>query len=261
MREIPDLVEPDRRSAEKGRPVLVFRGASKTFADGTEAFRDVSLELRPGELVSLVGPSGCGKTTILRVASGLLSATTGSVERVEGSLGYVFQDPTLLPWRSVLRNAELMLELEGTGKEERRRRARDALQLVGLTDFERHLPRQLSGGMRMRASLARSLATKPHLFLFDEPFGSLDEITRERLNEDLSKLFLHEGFAGLFVTHSIFEAVFISTRVLVMSPRPGRIAAEFDVPFPYPRASDLRFDQMFSTLANQVALALREAVV
>jgi NitT/TauT family transport system ATP-binding protein len=153
----------------------------------------------------------------------------------------------------------MLLELEHLPKEERRQRVEGALRLVGLTDFAGHLPRQLSGGMRMRTSLARWLATRPRLFLFDEPFGSLDEITRERLNEELSGLFVHEGFAGLFVTHSIYEAVFVSTRVLVMSPRPGRIVAEFEVPFDHPRNFDLRFSPEFGSLTNQVARALRQA--
>jgi NitT/TauT family transport system ATP-binding protein len=240
-------------------PVLIFDGVSKVFANGTEAFRDVSVELRPGELVSIVGPSGCGKTTVLKVASGLLSPSSGRVERDERSLGFVFQDPTLLPWRSVWSNVELLLELEGRPKAERQRRVEDALRLVGLSDFAGHLPRQLSGGMRMRASLARWLATSPRLFLFDEPFGSLDEITRERLNEELSGLFVHEGFAGLFVTHSIYEAVFVSTRVLVMSPRPGRIVGQFEVPFGHPRTFDVRFTPEFAGLVNQVARSLREA--
>lgn len=259
MRELAPAAQHVGRSGVDVNSVLNFDRVSKVFANGTEAFGDVSLSLRPGELVSIVGPSGCGKTTILKVASGLLAPTSGSIQREEGSLGYVFQDPTLLPWRNVFRNVELLLELEHLPKEERRRRVEEALRLVGLTDFAGHLPRQLSGGMRMRTSLARWLATRPRLFLFDEPFGSLDEITRERLNEELSGIFVHEGFAGLFVTHSIYEAVFVSTRVLVMSPRPGRIVAEFAVPFDHPRNFELRFAPEFGSLTNQVARALRQA--
>jgi NitT/TauT family transport system ATP-binding protein len=258
MTELGRAATPLRRAAGS-EAVLAFDHVSKVFPNGTEAFRDVTIELRQGELVAILGPSGCGKTTVLKVASGLLSPTAGSIRRGEGSLGYVFQDPTLLPWRTVHRNVELLLELEGHPKEERSKRVQEALRLVGLTDFARYLPRQLSGGMRMRASLARWLATRPQLFLFDEPFGSLDEITRERLNEELSGLFVHEGFAGLLVTHSIFEAVFVATRVLVMSPRPGRIVAEFDVPFEHPRTFDIRFRNEFNILTNQVARALREA--
>lgn len=259
MTEVAPAATSVRRSGGHVDPVLTFDRVSKVFANGTAAFREVSLALRPGELVSLLGPSGCGKTTVLKVASGLLTPTSGTIEREEGSLGYVFQDPTLLPWRSVFRNVELLLELERHSKAERRRRVDEALRLVGLTDFAAHLPRQLSGGMRMRTSLARWLATRPRLFLFDEPFGSLDEITRERLNEELSALFVHEGFAGLFVTHSIYEAVFVSTRVLVMSRRPGRIVAEFEVPFEHPRTFEMRFAPEFVTLTNQVARALRQA--
>jgi NitT/TauT family transport system ATP-binding protein len=258
MTELGRAATPLRRAAGR-EAVLAFDHVSKVFPNGTEAFRDVTIELHQGELVAILGPSGCGKTTVLKVASGLLAPTAGSVRRDQGSLGYVFQDPTLLPWRTVHRNVELLLELEGHPKEERSKRVQEALRLVGLTDFAGHLPRQLSGGMRMRASLARWLATRPRLFLFDEPFGSLDEITRERLNEELSGLFVHEGFAGLLVTHSIFEAVFVATRVLVMSPRPGRIVAEFDVPFEHPRTFDIRFRTEFNALTNQVARALREA--
>jgi NitT/TauT family transport system ATP-binding protein len=260
MPEVSEATREPQAGRETGAPVLVFREVSKIFPDGTSAFVGVSLRLGPGELVSIVGPSGCGKTTVLKIAAGLLRPTTGTLDRADGSLGYVFQDPTLLPWRTVRRNAELLLELEGVDRAERRRRAMEALGLVGLQEFAGHLPRQLSGGMRMRASLARWLATKPELFLFDEPFGSLDEMTRERLNEDLSVLFARERFAGLFVTHSIFEAVFLSTRVIVMSPRPGRILAEFEVPFDHPRGNEVRFDPEFTALANRVSRALRGGV-
>lgn len=257
MRKAPQATQPRAEEGAAQSPVLAFRNVSRVFADGTRAFVGVSFELQPGELMSIVGPSGCGKTTILKVASGLLAPTAGVVDRAEGSLGYVFQDPTLLPWRTVIRNVELLLELQGVDRAERSRRTSDALALVGLQDFAGHLPRQLSGGMRMRASLARWLTTKPDLFLFDEPFGSLDEMTRERLNEELSGLFVHERFGGLFVTHSISEAIFLSTRVLVMSPRPGRIVAEFEVPFDHPRTNEIRFAPAFAALAHSVSQALR----
>lgn len=257
MDEAHGTAIPAKEVGSPGQPVLSFDRVSKSFADGTEAFEDVSFHLRMGELVSILGPSGCGKTTILKVASGLLAPTAGAVDRSEESVGYVFQDPTLLPWRTVQRNVELILELQGRDKAERQRRAQDAIDLVGLSEFSAYLPRQLSGGMRMRASLARWLATSPRLFLFDEPFGSLDEMTRAHLNEELSALFVYEGFAGLFVTHSISEAVFMSTRVLVMSPRPGRLVGEFEVPFGHPRTNDLRFSHEFADLANSVSDALR----
>jgi NitT/TauT family transport system ATP-binding protein len=173
------------------------------------------------------------------------------------SLGYVFQDPTLLPWRRVLGNVELPAELAGVPKPERRARAREALRLVGLEGAEKQLPRQLSGGMRMRVSLARALTMRPALFLFDEPFGALDEITRLRMQEELQRILTEQRFAGLFITHSVTEACFLASRVVVMSARPGRIIATFDVPFPHPRPAELRYDPDFAKIAGEVSAALR----
>ena len=236
---------------------LQFDNVGMTFPDGTDALENVTLSVAPGEFVTVVGPSGCGKSTLLRIASGLETQTQGSCAVDRDSIGYVFQDATLLPWRTVQRNIELLAELHGETKAECQRRAQDAISLVGLDGFADKYPRQLSGGMRMRASLARSLVMKPRIFLFDEPFGALDEITRERLNDELLGLFQREGFAGLFITHSISEAVYMSTRVLVMSPRPGRITASFDIPFAYPRDHDLRYSPEFAELCGQVSHALR----
>jgi NitT/TauT family transport system ATP-binding protein len=241
-----------------GAEVIAFRAAGKIFPDGTEAVRDVSFTLRRGEFLSVVGPSGCGKSTLLRMASGLGPHTSGEVECRIKNIGYVFQDATLLPWRSVRRNVELLAELEGAPKEERLRIAAEAIRLVGLDGFENHYPKALSGGMRMRTSVARALTTKPPLFLLDEPFGALDEITRGTLNEELMRLFVSEQFAAIFITHSISEAVFLSSRLLVMSPRPGRIIAEFEIPFPYPRSPELRFDPAFGRLSSEVSHALRK---
>lgn len=238
---------------------LSFTDVTKVFPDGTEAFEHVTFDLSRGDFVTIVGPSGCGKSTILRVASGLLQASSGRVELNDPNLGYVFQDPTLLAWRTVQRNVELLAELRRFSRERRRRLAAEAIELVGLSGFERHHPARLSGGMRMRVSLARSLTLNPKVFLFDEPFGALDEITRSRLNEELLRLFVHERFSALFITHSIFESVFLSTRVLVMSPRPGRVIAEFEVPFPYPRDTGLRFEREFTELSSEVSSALRRA--
>jgi len=238
-------------------PALRFVGISMVFPDGTHALRETTFDVHPGEFVTVVGPSGCGKSTLLRIASGLNNATTGMVSVDRSSMGYVFQDATLLQWRTVVRNVELMAELEGIPKGERRKRALDAIQLVGLDGFENKYPKQLSGGMKMRASLARSLVLNPKVFLFDEPFGAVDEITRERLNDEVIKLFQLNGFAGLFITHSITEAVFLSTRVLVMSARPGKIVAEFTVPFPYPRPPELRFDPAFAELSGKISHKLR----
>ena len=240
-------------------PLLSFSRVGMTFPDGTHALQDVSFDVRPGEFVTVVGPSGCGKSTLLRIASGLESHTAGLCDVDRDSIGYVFQDATLLPWRTVRRNVELIAELHDVDRGERARRSEEAIDLVGLTGFEDKYPRQLSGGMRMRASLARSLVMKPKVFLFDEPFGALDEITRERMNDEVLELFRHEGFAGLFITHSITEAVYMSTRVLVMSSRPGRIVASFDVPFGYPRNHDLRYEPAFGELCGEISHALRGA--
>jgi NitT/TauT family transport system ATP-binding protein len=245
-------------NSDSRRPaVLTLRGIGVTFPDGTHAIDEVTFEVAAGEFVTVVGPSGCGKSTLLRVVSGLTPPTRGSFE-VDPSLGYVFQDPTLLQWRTVRDNVELIAELHGVAKAERRRRAQDAIDLVGLSGSEKKYPKQLSGGMKMRASLARSLVMQPKVFMFDEPFAAVDEITRERLNDELMRLFARESFAGLFITHSIYEAVFLSTRVLVMSARPGRIVGEFPVPFPYPRQPELRFEPEFAELAGEVSRALRE---
>lgn len=236
---------------------IAFEHVSKSFPDGTEALRDVSFSVRPGEFTGIVGPSGCGKSTLLRIASKLSDPTGGQVDCRTDNIGYVFQDATLLPWRTVQANVELFAELHGVAKDERARLAARALELVGLQGFERHRPRSLSGGMRMRVSLARSLTLQPPLFLFDEPFGALDEITRELLNDELLRLFLHQNFAAIFITHAVAEAVYLSTRVLVMSPRPGRLVGEFAVPFPYPRSPELRWDSAFARVCGEVSETLR----
>ena len=238
-------------------PALSFSGVDMTYPDGTEALENIDLSVRPGEFVTVVGPSGCGKSTLLKIASGLLEHTGGTVDVERERIGYVFQDATLLPWRTVQKNVELLSELHGVDGSERTKRAQKAIDLVGLTGFEKHHPKRLSGGMRMRVSLARSLTLEPTVFLFDEPFGALDEITRERLNSEVISLFRNKGFAGLFITHSITEAVFLSTRVAVMSARPGRIIDEFDVPFAYPREPELRFDPEFAELSGRVSKSLR----
>lgn len=236
---------------------LMFDNVGKTFEDGTFAIDSVSFGVAPGEFVSIVGPSGCGKSTLLRIASGLDSPTTGRAHLADTNVGYVFQDATLLPWRTVAANVGLFAELAGMPAGDRHRAVTDSLALVGLEEFADKYPWQLSGGMKMRASLARSLVMRPAVFLFDEPFGALDEITRERLNDELLSIFAAAKFAGLFITHSVSEAVYLSTRVLVMSPRPGRITHTFDVPFGPDRGHDLRFEPDFSLLCREVSRALR----
>ena len=246
-------------SSSSPEKVLAFQNVSMRFPDGTHALDDVSLSVQSGEFVTIVGPSGCGKSTLLKIAAGLLKASNGSVAVDPSGIGYVFQDATLLPWRNVWRNVELLAELHRIPKSDRHRLVRDALDLVGLEGFENHYPKALSGGMKMRASLARTLTMKPPVFLFDEPFGAVDEITRERLNEETLRLFEQQRFAGLFITHSISEAVFLSTRVHVMSSRPGRIVETVDIPFPYPRLPDIRFDPAFGEISSRLSHALRGA--
>jgi NitT/TauT family transport system ATP-binding protein len=237
---------------------LVLDDVTKAFPTGTVALEGVSLAVAAGEFVSVVGPSGCGKSTLLRLASGLDQVTGGDIEVNATSTSYVFQEATLLEWRSALRNVELVGELRGAPKADRRRRAQAALDLVGLTGFEKQHPRQLSGGMRMRVSIARALVAEPDLALFDEPFGALDEITRLRMQTELQSLFELKNFAGLFITHSVSEAVYLSTRVVVMSGRPGRVVADIPVPWSYPRPPELRFEPEFAALTGEVSAALGE---
>ena len=226
--------------------LLTIKDLSVRYQTGTLALDGVSLSLAAGEFVAIVGPSGCGKSTLLRVAAGLLAPTEGTVMKTSDHIGFVFQDPTLLPWRSVRMNVELVGELRGMSRAKRQKAAREAIEKVGLSEFADHRPSTLSGGMRMRASLARTLMTRPELLLFDEPFGSLDELTRGKLCDDLQDLFVAEEFSGLLVTHSIAEAVYLASRVVVMTDRPGRFAGEVPVPFDYPRPPDIRFTPEFA---------------
>ena len=230
-----------------------------TYPDGTHALTNTSVSVAAGEFVSIVGPSGCGKSTLLRLASGLIPPTSGNIART-GTVLFVFQDSTLLPWRSVRRNISLNLELQKIEKTEIADRTNSALALVGLLDSAEKLPRQLSGGMKMRTSLARSLVCDPDMYLFDEPFAALDEFSRERLNVELRTMLSTRNAASLFVTHSISEAVFLSHRVLVMSPRPGTIVQEFAIPFGPDRQQDLRYSPEFARLSGEIAQSLREMI-
>jgi NitT/TauT family transport system ATP-binding protein len=241
------------------RPVFTSKAVDLTFPDGTDALHNTNVNVAAGEFVSIVGPSGCGKSTLLRLASGLIAPTSGSIART-GTVQFVFQDSTLLPWRSVRRNVSLNLELQKLEKSEIEERTNSALALVGLLDSAEKLPRQLSGGMKMRTSLARSLVCEPDLYLFDEPFAALDEFSRERLNIELRTMLSTRNAASLFVTHSIAEAVFLSHRVLVMSPRPGTIVQEFAIPFGPDRQQDLRYSPEFARLSGEIAQSLRELI-
>jgi NitT/TauT family transport system ATP-binding protein len=236
---------------------IELRGVAMEFANGTMALDGIDLAVDAGEIVGVVGPSGCGKTTLLRIVAGLQRCTSGRLTtRVDG-IGYVFQDPTLLPWRTVRGNVEIVAQLHGMPRRERRRRAEQAIAQVGLDGFAEYHPHQLSGGMRMRAALAQALLPGPKLVLFDEPFGALDELTRDRLCDQLQLLHLAEQFTAVFVTHSIAEAVFVSHRVLVMSPRPGRLRAEIPVPLRFPRTPEVRYTAAFADVSREVARPLR----
>tara|TARA_B100002003_G_C14133521_1_gene545119 strand:+ start:907 stop:1638 length:732 start_codon:yes stop_codon:yes gene_type:complete len=237
--------------------IITFENVSKSFGAIT-ALENVNISVDQGEFLALVGPSGCGKSTILRIASGLDYPSLGSMNTNTKKVGYVFQDSTLMPWRTVRKNIELLAELEKIDKKIIKKKANAIIELVGLQDFSEHYPIALSGGMKMRASLARSLVLEPELFLFDEPFGALDLITRGRLNVELMQLYNYKKFTSLFVTHSVEEALFLSSRVLVFSGRPGTIKGEFVVPFKYPRDSGIRYTSEFAELSGEVGKILEK---
>ena len=245
------MTSPDTPAA------IDIRGACKTYPNGIRALEPIDLTVRQGEFVTIVGPSGCGKSTLLRLIAGLSPSTAGSIVLSERfsppRLAYVFQSPTLMPWASVQANVRLPLALAGMPRSDADEKTRHALELVGLQEFARSFPRELSGGMQMRVSIARALATEPRLLLMDEPFGALDEITRNRLDREFSELSARANLTVLFVTHSIYEAVFLSSRVLVMSPRPGRVHAEVHIDAPRPRADSFRGTVKFATHSAQLS--------
>jgi len=259
----------ERRAADSATPELLrVEGVGKVYSNGTVALENLSFSVRQGEFVSIVGASGCGKSTLLRLIAGLGEATSGAIlveempplkaRQSSSEMTYVFQEATLMPWRTVLGNVELPLELRGVARKQRREAAREAIALVGLSGFEHVYPRELSGGMKMRVSLARALAVNPRLLLMDEPFGALDEITRQRLNEELLRIWDEGQRTILFVTHSVFEAVYLSTRVLVMSSGPGRIVADLPIDLGE-RTADVRVSLPFMQNAARVSEALRLA--
>jgi NitT/TauT family transport system ATP-binding protein len=248
-------------------PEIVLSGVTKRFSSGTLAIDDVSLTIGRGEFVTFLGPSGCGKSTLLRLIAGLSPASTGQV-RVNGmtpedareTMSFIFQDATLLPWRTVERNVGLGLELEHAARAAREERVAKMLELVGLTHVARSYPRQLSGGMKMRVSIARALVSKPRILLMDEPFAALDEMTRDRMNEELLRLRDEQKWTVLFVTHSVAEAVFLSTRIVILAAHPGRVAHEVDVSLAWPRTAETRESMAFEEAVMHATHLLRGVI-
>ncbi len=242
--------------------LLRCRGVGKRFANGSVAVDGLDLDVREGEFLSLLGPSGCGKSTMLKLISGLSEPSSGRIEWPKAGqaerppLSFVFQEPTLMPWATALRNTALPAELAGTNRRTAAIQAGEALAAVGLTGFEGSYPRELSGGMRMRVSIARALVTRPRILLMDEPFAALDEITRFRLNNDLLALWRQAGFTVVFVTHSVFESVFLSERIVVMGARPGRIVADMRVDAAQPRTPAFRTSALYADRCRSVSAAL-----
>ena len=267
MRDIEP--QPTQPAQAASRPVVEVAGVDKVFeASGgrTKALEGIDLQIQAGEFISLIGPSGCGKSTLLRLIGDLTAPTSGRVTvngkpagqaRLDRDYGIVFQAPVLFDWRTVQANVALPLEVKGLGSAEREDRIKAMLDLVELKDFARHYPYQLSGGMQQRVAIARALALEPSILLMDEPFGALDEMTRERLNSEVQRIWQQTGTTIIFVTHSIPEAVFLSSRVVVMSPRPGRIVRVIDIDLPRPRTDDTRETPRYFELITEVRETLR----
>jgi len=257
-------------SGARQRPLLRLSDVAKTFTTGTTALAGIGLTIFPGEFVSLLGPSGCGKSTLLKLIAGLVAPSSGVIDwpqstydaggTPEPALGFVFQEPTLLPWRTAADNVHLPLLLAGVSRQEARERVGEALAQVGLSAFADSYPRQLSGGMKMRVSIARALVTRPKILLMDEPFAALDEITRTKLNDELLQLFARQGLTVIFVTHSVYESVYLSSRIVVMTTRPGRVTAEIPIEVNYPRPEEFRTSPLYNERCRLVSAALRQAM-
>jgi NitT/TauT family transport system ATP-binding protein len=240
-------------------PAIDIQAVEQVYPNGTRALLPVSLAVQPGEFVTLLGPSGCGKSTLLKMVAGLLKPTAGRIALSSQQLSFVFQEATLMPWADVQTNVRLPLDLAGMPRAQANARVDEALQLVGLSRFAKQRPRELSGGMQMRVSIARGLVTQPKLLLMDEPFGALDEITRNRLDADLLELWQRQGLSVVFVTHSITEAVFLSTRVIVMGARPGRIVEDLRINNPWPRDDEHRTSPEFNAHVRHLQHVLQQA--
>jgi NitT/TauT family transport system ATP-binding protein len=241
---------------------ITLSHVSKVYSNGTIALQDLNLVIGEGQFISLVGPSGCGKSTVLRLIAGLGEMSSGSIHWGRGhaqrKLAFVFQEAALMPWATVQDNVRLPLKLAGVGKAVAERAVAEALEMVDLRGFERSYPRELSGGMKMRVSIARALVTKPELLLMDEPFGALDEMTRSRLNSDLLELWSQKQWTVIFVTHNIYEAVYLSNRVIVMAARPGRVVADLPIAAPYPRTEAFRTSPQFNEYCREISHALSQ---
>jgi len=263
----------DRDAAQTDDPttaLVSLRQIGKTFSNGTTALQGMSLDVNGGEFLSLLGPSGCGKSTALRIIAGLGHPTTGTLswapametgpKDTDHDISFVFQEPTLMPWATVFGNVHLPLKLKGKSKAAARAPVMEALEMVGLETFADAYPRELSGGMKMRVSIARALVTKPRLLLMDEPFAALDEITRFKLNDDLLGLWERFGFTVIFVTHSVFESVYLSNRIVVMAARPGRVVEDMAIDAPYPRNDSFRTSDIYAQNCRKASDALHAAM-
>jgi NitT/TauT family transport system ATP-binding protein len=263
-------VGPARETRSSSRPVVTMRDVSKVFSNGTLALSKMSLDVERGEFLSLLGPSGCGKSTALRIIAGLGAPSSGTIDwpssRIdarglpEGDVGFVFQEPTLMPWQTVFGNVYLPLRLQGKSRNASRERIAETLAMVGLADFAGAYPRELSGGMKMRVSIARALVTRPKLLLMDEPFAALDEITRQKLNDDVRRLWKQAGVTVIFVTHSVYEATYLSNRIVVMRARPGEVFKDMPVAGAEERNELYRISEEFRAASAQVSRALQDAI-
>ncbi len=270
MSDLPLVEAKAAAQSAPSRAVVSMRNISKVFSNGTLALSDMSLDVMRGEFLSLLGPSGCGKSTALRIIAGLGGPSSGKIDwpsskinsrgLPEGDIGFVFQEPTLMPWQTVFGNVYLPLRLRGVSKSAARPQIMETLASVGLADFEKSYPRELSGGMKMRVSIARALVTRPKLLLMDEPFAALDEITRQKLNDDVLRLWRQSAITVIFVTHSVFESAFLSNRIVVMKARPGQVFSDMEISTSSERDENYRTSEEYRAVTDKVSRALHDAI-